>query len=76
MPRLRFWRSANQAHRRTLTKTIIYRVLMVATTILIAFAFTSNVDTALKIGIGANIVKTATYYLYERVWSHITWGME
>lgn len=47
-------------HRRSVTKAISYRL------------FASSA----KIGLTAAVAKTALYYLWERVWSHIDWGTE
>lgn len=59
---------------RSLVKTALYRVLMVAITILVAFFVTGNTAEALSIGLAANVVKTGTYYGYERLWARIDWG--
>ncbi len=67
-------RYANQTHGRTATKTVLYRVVMILVTIIVALLVTGRLDQALSIGIVANIVKTGTYYGYERLWAHVTWG--
>lgn len=61
-------------HWRTLAKTAGYRVLMVVTTIVVAFAVTNDVGSAVNIGIATNVIKTLTYYGYERLWARISWG--
>ncbi len=63
-----------EGHRRTLVKTILYRIVMVLITILVAFFFTGNTGDAVNIGIAANLIKTGTYYGYERLWTHVIWG--
>jgi Predicted membrane protein len=67
-------RSPQQRISRTVVKTLLYRVLMVLITVLIALLVTGNTGQALSIGIVANGIKTATYYGYERLWSRISWG--
>jgi uncharacterized membrane protein len=47
---------------------------MVAITVVVAWVFVGDVSDALNIGIVTNIVKTATYYGYERIWDRISWG--
>jgi uncharacterized membrane protein len=59
---------------RSLVKTLGYRVLMVAITIAVAFAVTDDAVAALNIGIVTNVVKTGTYFGYERLWARISWG--
>jgi uncharacterized membrane protein len=69
-------RQAAHARSRSLVKTLVYRVLMIFVTIAVAYVFTDSVVAALNIGIVTNLVKTAMYYGYERVWNHISWGAE
>jgi len=69
-------RSALQARRRAVVKTLCYRLFMVLITVTIAFVVVGDAGDALNIGIAANVLKTGTYYLYERTWDHISWGVE
>lgn len=64
-----------QVRRRAVVKTAVYRVVMVLVTVVVALAFTGNVGDALNIGIAANVVKTGTYYAYERLWDRVHWGI-
>lgn len=59
---------------RALVKTLCYRVLMIAITVFVALFVTGNTGEALSIGAAANVVKTGTYYGYERLWDRISWG--
>ena len=68
-------RSALHARKRALAKTLCYRAIMVAITILVAWLVVGNVSDAVNIGLVANVVKTVTYYSYERLWDHVTWGV-
>ncbi len=56
-------------------KTLLYRGLMVAITVTIAFVVTGNTGDALQIGFVTNLVKTGTYYGYERLWARVSWGL-
>lgn len=68
-------RSPVQGRSRALVKTAGYRLFMVLITVAVALAFTGDLGAALNIGIVTNVVKTGTYYLYERLWDRITWGI-
>lgn len=68
-------RSAIHARKRALAKTLCYRLVMVTITVLVAWAVVGDVGDALNIGLVTNVVKTATYYGYERLWDHIAWGI-
>ena len=70
-----FTRSPHQQLSRALAKTLGYRVLMIVITVAVAFWFTGSVGESLSIGLVANVVKTGTYYGYERLWDRIAWGM-
>lgn len=68
-------RSPLQARSRALTKTLLYRALMVVITVIVALVVTGNVTDAINIGLVANVVKTGTYYAHERLWDRISWGV-
>lgn len=48
---------------------------MLLITVIVAWLIIGDVSDALNIGLITNVVKTGTYYLYERTWDHITWGV-
>lgn len=68
-------RSPHQILSRAIVKTICYRILMVAITVVVAWVVVDDVSQALNIGLLTNLLKTGTYYAYERIWDRITWGM-
>lgn len=68
-------RSPLQGWERALTKTVCYRVLMVFVSVAVAWLVVGDVAAALNIGIATNVVKTVTYYGYERLWDRIAWGV-
>jgi len=68
--------SASEAWSRTAVKTALYRALMVLVTVLVAFFVTGSTGDALQIGLVANVVKTGTYYGYERLWARVSWGTD
>lgn len=65
-----------QGRSRALVKTAGYRLFMLLITYVVALLFTNDVSQAASIGVVTNVVKTGTYYAYERVWDRISWGME
>ncbi|UHQ95051.1 DUF2061 domain-containing protein [Haloterrigena alkaliphila] len=68
-------RSAIQAQKRAIVKTICYRLVMLLITVTVAWSVVGDVNAALNIGLVANLVKTGTYYIYERTWDRIMWGV-
>jgi len=69
------FRAPLQARRRAVVKTACYRLVMVLVSVAVAFLVVGDVSQALSIGLATNVVKTATYYGYERVWDRIAWGV-
>ncbi|MFP4529947.1 MAG: DUF2061 domain-containing protein [Halodesulfurarchaeum sp.] len=57
-----------------LVKALLYRLLMVLLTVAVAFLVTHDSGSALQIGIVTNVVKTGTYYAYDRFWSRLAVG--
>jgi len=68
-------RRPHQALSRALVKTIGYRLLMLCVTVGVAFLVVEDVGQALSIGLVANLVKTGTYFGYERLWDRVDWGV-
>ena len=42
----------------------------------IAVLYTGQFGSAAKIGVSAAVAKTGLYYLWERLWSNIGWGLD
>jgi uncharacterized membrane protein len=68
-------RSPIQLRRRVFVKTGCYRFVMVLITVAVAWLVVGDVSDALNIGLVANVLKTGTYYTYERLWDRISWGV-
>lgn len=67
--------SPRQARNRALLKTAGYRALMILITVGVAWFVVGDARQAIDIGIVANVIKTGTYYGYERLWDRIGWGL-
>ncbi len=66
----------HQGQLRAIVKTLCYRLFMVVITVLVAWFVTGSSSEAVSIGVITNVTKTGTYYVYERLWDHITWGID
>lgn len=60
--------------KRSLIKTVTYRVAIVVVVFIIAYFVTHKTSEALKITGWNAVLATIIYYLHERIWSRITWG--
>jgi uncharacterized membrane protein len=63
-----------ELHKRTIFKTLSWRVLATSTTLLLVYAFTQNVVTSAGVSITEILVKTAIYYFHERMWNKSNFG--
>lgn len=68
--------SGREAHSRSLAKAASWRLLGSIDTFLLSWLFTNSVKAAGAIALTEVITKMALYYLHERVWSGIGWGLK
>jgi uncharacterized membrane protein len=64
------------APRRSLVKTISWRVTGSSATFLIAYLLIGNFAVAGVIGVTQMITNTILYYFHERIWNRIRWGQQ
>jgi uncharacterized membrane protein len=71
------WQSLehNDSHKRTLIKTITYKIFIFTIGTLTKWAIIGNFTTALSVGITKNLITSVIYYFHERVWNKIKWGL-
>ena len=60
--------------KRTLVKTMTWRVTASLTTFLIAWILTGDLLIGVSIGSIEAIVKIFLYYYHERIWNNINWA--
>ena len=64
------------APRRSLVKTISWRITGSSATFLIAYLLIGNFAVAGIIGLTQMITNTILYYVHERVWNKVSWGQQ
>jgi len=64
----------SEHRKRSLMKSISFRVLATITTMILVFLFTRELTITLGIGFLDIISKLILYYVHERVWNLIKWG--
>lgn len=62
--------------RRSVVKAISWRITASVTTMIISYFITGNLDVALKIGLIETLMKIYLFYLHERLWSNIKFGLK
>tara|TARA_Y100000310_G_C20670395_1_gene809953 strand:- start:2363 stop:2566 length:204 start_codon:yes stop_codon:yes gene_type:complete len=61
-------------HRRSLMKTVSYRVSSSILTGAVVFLFTNELILSLGVGALDILVKSIWYYSHERLWNRTKWG--
>jgi uncharacterized membrane protein len=61
-------------HKRSIVKTITFRVVASLDTMLLVYIFTGDFMIMGLVGSLEIISKIIIYYLHERVWSRFAWG--
>lgn len=64
------------SQKRHLIKTVTWRVIGTFDTVLLSWFFTGSPATGLKIGAAEVITKMLLYYLHERLWYKINFGLD
>jgi uncharacterized membrane protein len=64
------------SRRRSVVKAITYRGIIICLDFLVIYLLTGKVSTAAAFMIVSNIYTTVAYFLHERAWAGIRWGME
>lgn len=65
-----------EAHSRSFAKAVSWRVLGSVDTFLLSWLFTSSLRAAGAIATTEVITKMALYYLHERAWANVHWGVK
>jgi uncharacterized membrane protein len=60
--------------KRSLAKTVTYRLISSAIGFLVVWILSDNVKTGAMFSLAEIIYKPLQYYIHERVWQHIKWG--
>lgn len=61
---------------RSIIKAVSYRVLIVILDFTVIYLLTGNTNIALGFMIISNLYTTLAYFIHERVWNRIKWGVE
>lgn len=62
------------SNRRSLLKTLSWRVVAFTVTVLAVWVATGEFALAAGVGIVDSILKTGAYYLHERTWNRLSFG--
>jgi len=60
--------------KRSLAKSLTWRVIAVVSTFIIGYAMTGSLTFAASLTVVSNVINFVLYYLHERIWLKVTWG--
>ena len=63
------------SHKRTIVKTMTWRVVATTVTMLVSYVWLGEWGSAVALAITANAIKSLLYYLHERGWNRVGFGI-
>ena len=63
-----------ESHKRSIAKTISWRVVATIVTGVVTYLLTGRLDFAVTVGLADTLVKFFIYYAHERMWTRILYG--
>ncbi len=64
-----------ETKKRSLVKTIIYRVIILIADFIFLYLITRQLTIAIGFMVISNLYTAISYYFYERAWDHVKWGI-
>jgi uncharacterized membrane protein len=62
-----------ESRKRSIAKTITFRIIGIIVTLFITYAFLGNVEQSIWFTILLNVTGLLLFYFHERVWNMIPW---
>ncbi|MEC3965492.1 DUF2061 domain-containing protein [Flagellimonas halotolerans] len=66
--------STSESPKRSIVKSISWRIVGTLDTILISWVVTGTLSMAFSIGLVELVTKMVLYFFHERIWNSIKWG--
>ncbi|MHA7863722.1 DUF2061 domain-containing protein [Flagellimonas marinaquae] len=66
--------SASESPKRSIAKSISWRIVGTLDTIIISWIVTGTLSLAFSIGLVELVTKMVLYFFHERIWNSIKWG--
>jgi uncharacterized membrane protein len=61
--------------KRSIIKTITWRIIAELDTFIVSYLITGSISWSLSIVGIESTTKTVIYYIHERAWGHVVWGL-
>jgi len=65
-----------ETRKRSLVKSVSWRLICIAVSIITAFFLTGRIDLSVAIGTLYNAITMFLYYFHERIWNRFDWGKQ
>lgn len=65
----------HETHKRTLAKSITWRIIATIITFVIVIVITGRMDWAIELSFFDMVLKFTGYYAHERAWDRLGWGI-
>jgi adenylylsulfate kinase len=65
----------HETHKRSIIKGITWRIIASLTTMTVVFVVTGNLALVASVGLVDVTAKVFFYYLHERTWGRVHWGV-
>ena len=65
-----------ETYKRSIVKAVVWRVICIIQTIAVAYWLFDDMEIATTMGLVDNAIKFVIHYIYERLFSKISWGYE
>jgi uncharacterized membrane protein len=67
---------SHEARARSVVKALSWRALATLTTVTLVILYTGELSLAMAVGGTEVVAKMIIYYLHERAWALVDWGMK
>ncbi len=64
-----------ESHIRSILKGFTWRIIASVTTMTVVYAITGDLALVASVGLVDVVVKVLFYYLHERTWGRVKWGL-
>jgi uncharacterized membrane protein len=64
-----------ETRKRSIVKALTYRLAILCLDFTAIYLFTGKVETAVGFMVVSNVYTTVGYFIHERLWARVRWGM-
>ena len=65
-----------ESRKRSVSKAVTYRIVIVIMDFSVIYLLTRKIMTAVGFMVISNIYTTIAYFIHERIWNKIQWGLQ